>query len=255
MIGNTCVHSKSLNQIPLEGEFVPYFQPVIDLRLGCLAGFELLARLHHPTDGIVGPDAFILAAEEEGWIGELTIHLLEKALPAFASLPGEPFLAFNISPLQFHDLELPNRILDLALSMGFPMERLSVEITETALFPDLSRARKVAERFRFLGCSLGLDDFGTGYSSLKTLQALPFNVLKVDRSFVSTMTTSRESRKIVAAVIGLGQSLGLTTVAEGSKRRVRTRWWIGWAAIWGKAGFTGGRFRPRLSWTPFASLV
>lgn len=209
------VHDELAKRELAGGEFVPYFQPIVDLRLGTLAGFELLARQRHPSNQIIGPDAFIAAAEEDGWINALTLHLLAKALPAFAKLPGNLFLAFNISAVQLHDLELPKRIWDLTQSEAFGFDRLSVEVTETALLPDLEMARKVAERFRILGCGLGLDDFGTGYSSLQTLQALPFNVLKVDRSFVGTMSEKKESRKIVAAVVGLGQSLGLTTVAEG----------------------------------------
>jgi EAL domain-containing protein (putative c-di-GMP-specific phosphodiesterase class I) len=209
------VHRPNRRPLAAGGEFVPYFQPVVDLRSGQLAGFELLARQHAAAGGIIGPEAFIPAAEKEGWINDLTLHLLKSALGTFTQLPGEPFLAFNISAVQLHDLELPERVKELTESAAFPPERLSVEVTETSLLPDLEAARKVAERFRSMGCGLGLDDFGTGYSSLKTLQLLPFNVLKVDRSFVSTMTTARESRKIVAAVVGLGQSLGITTVAEG----------------------------------------
>lgn len=211
------------------GEFVPYFQPIVDLRAGVLAGFELLARQHHPTKGAIGPDAFIAAAEEEGWINDLTLQLLEKALPPFVRLPGELFLAFNISAVQLHDLELPENIRDLAQSLAFPLDRLSVEVTETSIYPGIEIARKVAERFRSLGCGFGLDDFGVGYSSLKTLQALPFNVLKVDKSFVGAMTEDKESRKIVAAVIGLGQSLGITTVAEGIETREQNEMvdWLG----------------------------
>lgn len=194
---------------------MPYFQPVVDLRSGSLAGFELLARQHHPIAGVIGPNSFIPDAENEGWINDLTFHLLEAALPAVADLPGKLFLAFNISTVQLHDPELPDAIRNLAERMSFPVDRLSVEVTESALLSDIKTARKIADRFRSFGCGLALDDFGTGYSSLKTLQALPFNILKVDRSFVSSMTTSKESRKIVAAVIGLGQSLEFSTVAEG----------------------------------------
>lgn len=208
------MRSEILRQIEARGKFVPYFQPVVDLRSGKLAGFEMLAR-QHTAHGIVYPNAFIPAAEKEGWIHDLTLHLLEMALPALGALPGEPFLAFNISAADLHNQKLPERIFELAETVAFPCCRLSVEITESSLLTELDSARKVAEGFRSLGCGLGLDDFGTGYSSLKTLQTLPFNVLKVDRSFVNTMSTSKESRKIVAAIVGLGQSLDLTTVAEG----------------------------------------
>jgi PAS domain S-box-containing protein len=111
----------------------------------------------------------------------------------------------------------------------FPMDRLMIEITESALTRDLELARAIARELKSMGCRLALDDFGTGYSSLTHLQALPFDELKVDRSFVGSMTEKRDSRKIVAAVVGLGQSLGLTTVAEGVETSDTTEMllWLG----------------------------
>jgi PAS domain S-box-containing protein len=106
-------------------------------------------------------------------------------------------------------------IASCAMRRGFGLHRLTLEVTESALLEDLTRAKAVAHELKELGCKLALDDFGTGYSSLRHLESLPFDKLKVDRSFVSSMTAVRESRKIVAAVVGLGQSLGLTTVGEG----------------------------------------
>jgi PAS domain S-box-containing protein len=130
-------------------------------------------------------------------------------------LPEPLFLAVNISPVQLRYLSLPSQIRDAAGDNGFPLKQLTVEITESALVNNLERARKIATELRGMGCKLALDDFGTGYSSLRHLQALPFNQLKIDRSFVRSMTCERESRKIVAAVVGLGYSLGMITVAEG----------------------------------------
>jgi PAS domain-containing protein len=102
----------------------------------------------------------------------------------------------------------------LANDAGFSIPRLDIEITESALVDNLDQARQIARGLKDVGCRLSLDDFGTGYSSLRHLQALPFDKLKVDGSFVKSMTSTRESRKIVAAVVGLGHSLGLITVAE-----------------------------------------
>jgi len=111
----------------------------------------------------------------------------------------------------------------------FPLHRLTIEITESALVDDLERAEAAARALKALQCKLSLDDFGTGYSSLKHLHALPFSELKVDRNFVNSMTEKRESRKIVAAVVGLGQSLGLTTVAEGveTQEQANMLLWLG----------------------------
>jgi PAS domain S-box-containing protein len=197
------------------GEFTPHFQPLVDLRTGGLYGFELLARWFRPKQGWIPPDEFIPLAESEGWIDLLTRELLRKGFSAFATLPGSLALSINISPVQLRDLSLPDQIQTIAATAGFATDRLIVEITESALADEAESARVIAQAFKSMGARLALDDFGTGYSSLLHLQSLPFDELKVDRSFVGAMTEQRDSRKIVAAVVGLGQSLGLTTVAEG----------------------------------------
>jgi PAS domain S-box-containing protein len=197
------------------GEFVPYFQPLIIIRTGQLAGFEMLARWNHPTAGVIAPDDFIPLAERDGWIGELTQALLRKGFAAAASLHQPLTIALNISPVLLHDGKLPEQIRSAAELTGFSLNCLVVEITESALTSDMEHAGIIARQLKAMGCGLALDDFGKGYSSLLHLQSLPFDKIKIDRSFVSSMTERRESRKIVGAVVGLGQSLGLTTIAEG----------------------------------------
>lgn len=197
------------------GEFLPYFQPLVHLRTGELHGFELLARWHHRRRGWIQPDEFIPIAERDGWIGPMTHSLLRQAFRAMRETPARIRLSINISPVQLHDSTLPDQIGAIAAESNFPLNRITVEITETAFANDLDRARETVEALQSRGCRLALDDFGTGYSSLTQLHALPFDELKVDRSFVNNMTERRDSRKIVAAVVGLGQSLGLTTTAEG----------------------------------------
>jgi PAS domain S-box-containing protein len=197
------------------GEFVPFFQPVVVLHTGEVAGVEVLARWQHESLGLVPPGAFIATAELEGLIGELTTSLMEKAFTAARMLPDPQWLAINISPYLLRDLELPKRICKAARAAVFPLNRVVIEITESALLENLEHAQTIARELKAQGCRLALDDFGTGYSSLLHLQSLPFDELKVDRSFVGSMTERRESRKIVSAVVGLGQSLGLETIAEG----------------------------------------
>jgi diguanylate cyclase (GGDEF)-like protein/PAS domain S-box-containing protein len=198
-----------------KGEFVPYFQPIVAIRSGQLSGFEILARWNHPKRGIILPDQFIPSAEKHGWIDALTEQVLRKAFKAASSIPPSLTLSLNISPLQLRTPDLPNLIRDAAENSGFCLDRLIVEITESALIGNMECVLGIATKLKSMGCKLSLDDFGTGYSSLFHLQSLPFDELKVDRSFVHSMTTKRESRKIVGAVVGLGHSLGLTTVAEG----------------------------------------
>ena len=196
-------------------ELVPCFQPIVELRTGRLTGFEVLARWNHSQLGLVLPENFISLAEENGLIGQLTRQILSKAFLSAPVLPEPLFLAVNISPIQLQYLSLPRQIHDVAEDSMFPLQRLVVEITESALVNNLELAQKIAHELKEMGCMLSLDDFGTGYSSLRHLQTLPFDVLKIDRSFISSMTDKRDSRKIVAAIVGLGHSLGLTTVAEG----------------------------------------
>ena len=196
-------------------EVVPSFQPVVELRTGRLAGFEVLARWKHPQHGLVLPENFILLAEKNGLIGALTRQVFRKAFSAAPLLPEPLVLAVNVSPTQLHHLSLPGQIRDLAEETGFPLKRLTVEITESAVVNNLERAQTIANELKAMGCRLALDDFGTGYSSLGHLQALPFDELKIDRSFIKNMTSVRDSRKIVAAIVGLGHSLDLITVAEG----------------------------------------
>ena len=196
-------------------ELEPCFQPVVELHTGRLAGFEVLARWKHPRLGLILPENFISLAEEDGLIGRLMRQILRKAFLSASALPVPLILAVNISPTQLRELSLPTQIREAAEQGGFPLARLTVEITESGLIGNLEMAQKIARELKSMGCRLALDDFGTGYSSLRHLQALPFDALKVDRSFVNSMSAKRESRKIVAAVVGLGHSLGMTTVAEG----------------------------------------
>ncbi len=196
-------------------EIVPFFQPIVELRTGLLTGFEVLARWKHPQRGIIHPDEFIPLAEQSGTIGPLSGSLLRTAFAAAKVLPDHLTLSVNISLSQLTDRSLPRHINSAAQQHQFPLHRLILEITESALIGNPELAYLIANEVKEQGSRLALDDFGTGYSSLRHLQALPFDELKVDSSFVRAMTFTRESRKIAAAVVGLGNSLGIITVAEG----------------------------------------
>ncbi|WP_213805841.1 EAL domain-containing protein [Granulicella sp. dw_53] len=196
-------------------EIVPYFQPLLELRTGQLIGFEVLSRWKHPLRGMVPPDEFIRMAEDAGLIGQLMEKVLLHAFSTMRRLPEYLRLSINVSAIQLRDRTLRRQVCLAAEQAGFSLKRLTVEITESALVGNIEHARTITEELKALGVRIAIDDFGTGYSSLRHLHALPFDEIKVDRTFVQTMLSRRESRKIVAAIIGLGQSLGLTTVAEG----------------------------------------
>ncbi len=223
------INQREIGQALDNGEFRPHFQPLVNLRTGGLHGFELLARWKHPHRGWIPPDEFIPLAEKNGWIDRLTGDLFHAGFSAVAKLPSSIMLSVNISPVQLRGLGLPTNIQAIAEETGLSLKRLTIEITEGALIEDLDHARTISAALKSMGCKLALDDFGIGHSSLFHLHSIPFEELKVDRSFVSSMAVRRDSRKIVASVVGLGQSLGLITVAEGVEtlEQVQMLQWLG----------------------------
>jgi PAS domain S-box-containing protein len=211
-------------------EIAPSFQPLVGLHTGRLTGFEVLARWQDPEHGLRLPANCIALAEQNGLMGPLMRQVFRKAFSASVLLEAPLLLSVNVSPTQLREPGLAREIFDLAEESGISPGRLMVEITESAMLRDnLPTAQKIAHELKECGCKLALDDFGTGYSSLSHLQTLPVDELKVDRRFVESMTTSRESRKIVASIVGLGHSMGLITVAEGieSEEQADMLLWLG----------------------------
>jgi EAL domain-containing protein (putative c-di-GMP-specific phosphodiesterase class I) len=209
------------------GQIIPYFQPLTNLLTDEVYGFEVLSRWHHPTHGILMPDDFIPLAEAGDLIGDLTENVVTAAAKSAAQWPTSLKLSINVSPLELRDWSLPERLQAAVERGGLPMSRIVLEISESALIGNLELARSIADDLKRSGARLALDDFGTGYSSLHHLQALPFDEIKVDASFVGSMNRRRESRKIVAAVVALGSSLGLTSVAEGIEEQSQADMLVG----------------------------
>jgi diguanylate cyclase (GGDEF)-like protein len=197
------------------GQFVPFFEPQVDLRTGEIIGFEVLARWAHPLTGLIEPDRFIPVAEEHGLIGRLSEQVILSALTQAAEWDPAIKISVNISPPQLADSWLAQRIVRLLSEAGFPAERLVVEITESSLFADLDLAKQIVTGLKNQGVKLALDDFGTGFSSLAHLRSLPFDVIKIDRSFVSTLQDDRESAAIVRAVTTLADAIGVPVTVEG----------------------------------------
>ena len=197
------------------GEFVPYFEKQIDLETGELAGFEMLARWVSPTRGLIPPDEFIPVAEETGMIGDLSLAIIRAAMLEAKHWDPKLTVSVNISPVQLKDPWLAQKIVKLLVETGFPANRLEIEITESSLFKNLSLAQSIVGSLKNQGIRIALDDFGTGYSSLAHLRALPFDRIKIDRSFVATMLENSESAAIVSAIAGLGASLSVPITAEG----------------------------------------
>ena len=202
------------------GQFVPFYQPQINLVTKELHGLEVLARWNHPELGVVEPQSFIPVAEATGLIGSLSLCVMQQALLETAAWDQKLMIAVNLSPIQLKDPLLAQRIMKILSETGFPANRLELEITESSLFDDLELALSTIQSLKNLGVTISLDDFGTGYSSLTQLQALPFDRIKIDRSFVLSMTDNEESAAIVGAIASLAESLNLPVTAEGVETEV-----------------------------------
>jgi diguanylate cyclase (GGDEF)-like protein len=197
------------------GQFVPYYEPQVDLESGTIIGFEVLARWEHPTRGVIPPDNFITVAEECGLIADLSVSVMRRAFIEARDWDPSITLSVNISPAQLKDPWLAQKIVKLLVETGYPANRLEIEITESSLFQNLSLAQSIVGSLKNQGIRLALDDFGTGYSSLAHLRALPFDRIKIDKSFVTAMNKDPESMAIVDAISKLGESLNLPITAEG----------------------------------------
>ncbi len=201
------------------GEFVPYYEQQIDLATGQIVGFEMLARWNCPSRGVVGPDIFIPIAEEIGMISALSESVIAQALQDAKTWDPSLTLSVNISPVQLRDPWFAHKLLKLLVEANFPPERLDIEITESCLHENVTIVRTLISSLRNQGIRVSLDDFGTGYSSLAQLRSLPFDHIKIDRSFVSNLMESPDSETIVKAITSLGEGLGMPVTAEGVETR------------------------------------
>ena len=197
------------------GEFEPYYEQQVDLESGELVGFEMLARWDSPQLGMVSPEVFIPVAEEIGVIAQLSDQLIERALLDAHEWDDALTLSINVSPVQLRDPWFAQKLLKLLVKHNFPARRLEVEVTESCLHDNVELVRNIITSLRNQGVRVSLDDFGTGYSSLEQLRTLPFDRLKIDRSFVSELSSAAGTSTIVDAIVSLGRGLDLPMPAEG----------------------------------------
>jgi diguanylate cyclase (GGDEF)-like protein len=198
-----------------QGEFVPFYEQQVDLDTGILVGFEMLARWRSPQLGLISPDIFVPIAEEIGLINELSERLMEQAFADAREWDDSLTLSINISPVQLRDPWFAQRLLKKLVAAGFPPQRLEIEITESCLHENIGLVRSMIISLRNQGVKISLDDFGTGYSSLEQLRNLPFDRIKIDRSFVSELKEPNKRSRIVEAIVSLGRGLDLPLTAEG----------------------------------------
>ena len=201
-----------------QDELVLHYQPKVDLETGALAGIEALVRWQHPDRGLLGPGDFVPVAEQTALIRPLTLHVIDRALEQCARWSAEARdlrVSVNVSARNLLDVHFADGVAEALERWGIRAGRLELEITETALMANPSRALEVLRGLDALGVALSIDDFGAGYTSLNYLKTLPVGVLKIDRSFVGNMATDPADAMIVRSTIDLARNLGLRVVAEG----------------------------------------
>jgi diguanylate cyclase (GGDEF)-like protein len=199
----------------LRDEFELHYQTVIDIGRRECCGAEALVRWRHPERGLLFPDQFIALAEESGLIMPLGGWILRRACSDAAQWPSHLKIAVNLSAVQLKQSNLMEVIKSALRDSGLDPRRLELEITETVLVEKNEENLAVLHEIKNLGVSIILDDFGIGYSSMRYLQMFPFDKIKIDKSFIQSMTTHSDSAAIVCAITGLGRGLDIETTAEG----------------------------------------
>ena len=207
-----------LRDAVLKDQLVVFYQPKILMQDGAVAGCEALVRWQHPTAGLLSPGAFIEAAEECGLIGEIGDYVLRHACMEAAAWRAKGLeipVAVNVSAMQFERDGFSETVLEALADAGLPPHLLELELTESIAMENPERVIEQVQPLRDRGVRFAIDDFGTGHSSLAYLTRMPFDVFKIDQSFVRNMTTDKHSRIVVETILAMAKSLKLETVAEG----------------------------------------
>ncbi len=206
---------QALRHADLENEMTLHFQPIVDTMNGSIVSYEALARWTSPTLGDVPPSLFIKVAERSDFIHTVSAALLRKVLAAMHESDPAVRVAFNLSARDIGSAEAAANIAAIVRESGIAPDRLTFEVTETAVIQDFERASVSLDAFKRLGMHISLDDFGTGYSSLTCIHRLPLDKIKIDRSFLERIDTDTAAQDIVRSIVELCRSLKLTCVAEG----------------------------------------
>jgi diguanylate cyclase (GGDEF)-like protein len=192
-----------------------HYQPICLLSSGKICGVEALLRWAHPLRGMLSPGEFIPLAEQTGLIVAIGNWVLETACTAALTLPADMELSVNISPKQFQQVDMAAVVARVLARTGLPAHRLCLEVTEGLLINDTERMLASLADLRKLGVRVSLDDFGTGYSGMSYLRRFFFDKIKIDRSFISEVSTVTDVQALTSTIISLGHQLGMRVVAEG----------------------------------------
>lgn len=205
-----------------EGDLQLEYQPIYHAVTGSLEGAEALVRWQHPTRGRLSPAMFVALAEERGLIDQLGAWVLREAC-GFAVASGAPWVAVNVSPIQFRDEHFADRVFDILTATGLMPERLELEVTEGLLLQNSPLVQSTLKRLRTRGVRVALDDFGTGYSSISYLRTHGIDKLKIDQSFTAHLGLDGENDSIVRSIIDLGRALHMVVTAEGVETPLQRR--------------------------------
>lgn len=196
-------------------EFVVYYQPIVDSFTREIYSYEALIRWIHPQKGLLSPDTFIPLAEKTGMINEMGKSVLEMACREAASWAVPAKISVNVSPVQLGSKSFASVVLAILKETGLPAERLELEVTESSLFTENNTPMNTLNKLRALGVKISIDDFGTGYSSLSRLSRLAFDKIKIDKSFVHSLSAQEDALNIIKLITGMAKSLDMKAVAEG----------------------------------------
>lgn len=230
------LHAEALDRLELRAdlqravrndELLLHYQPTVEVGTGSIVGFEALVRWQHPVRGLLGPGFFVPMAEETGLIVAIGRWVLLEACRTAALLQSDrraPSIAVNLSALQLAQPGFVDEVVTALRQTRLRPERLVLEITESAVLQDLETVGPRLAALRELGVRIAIDDFGTGYSSLAYLSHLPVDVLKVDKSFIDRVTLDGQDAAVTQAIIAMGRSMGLSTIAEGVETAAQVDW-------------------------------
>jgi Amt family ammonium transporter len=247
---------QDLRQAIAHGELSLHYQPLIDTQAGRVCGAEALIRWRHPVHGQVPPSRFVPIMEAAGLADEVGLWALNAAVREAKAWQrgsglGRLSVAVNVSGRQLDDDTLPVLIARTLERHGLDPGALEIELTESVAMGDNERAARLFERVRALGVRIAIDDFGTGYSSFSSLRTLTFDKIKIDREFVTSVDTRRDSQAICQSIVALGQGLGIRVLAEGVERPEE----LAWLRRHGCRFFQGYWFSPPLPAADFAAFV
>jgi EAL domain-containing protein (putative c-di-GMP-specific phosphodiesterase class I) len=206
---------QAIEQALHDKAFTLHYQPRYQLQSGQLAGAEALIRWQVADDQWITPDRFIPLAEENGLIASISDWVLMRACVDARDWGEQRYVSVNISPVEFRNNDLVQRVAHALSVSGLPATRLELEITENVTFESPDRALEIMQGLRALGVRLTVDDFGTGYAALGYLKTFPFNGLKIDRSWMKEFPESKQAQSVVAGIVGLARAFALTITAEG----------------------------------------